>query len=237
VAPISPETQRTDVELIAAHAAGDPRAFEELFHRYQRQLARLALRRTRSPEDAADAVQEAMLAVHNGAARFRRHAAVSTWLHRIVLNKCIDQLRRGEDVLTALTDADRVSASDVAAPVVTAVLVHRALATLPPEQRAAVVMGYPKPHRHDASREGSRRDPRSGGWCRSAPSSAPDSGITGRGTPTVSERAVVRVPAAGAASLSKVGTDTPIATAIAAIPMTTPAGRTPPRAGRAAWAG
>lgn len=139
VAPISPETQRTDVELIAAHAAGDPRAFEELFHRYQRQLARLALRRTRSPEDAADAVQEAMLAVHNGAARFRRHAAVSTWLHRIVLNKCIDQLRRGEDVLTALTDADRVSASDVDAAVVTAVLVHRALATLPPEQRAAVV--------------------------------------------------------------------------------------------------
>jgi RNA polymerase sigma-70 factor (ECF subfamily) len=141
VAPIPAETpgQRTDAELIAAHADGDPYAFEELFGRYHRQLARLAVRRTRTPEDAADAMQEAMLAVHNGAARFRRQAAVSTWLHRIVLNKCVDQLRQHDDRFTPRADIDCASTLGVDAGVLTALLVHQALACLPPEQRAAVV--------------------------------------------------------------------------------------------------
>lgn len=141
VAPIPPETprQRTDAELITAHAAGDRYAFEELFHRYHQPLTRLALRRCRNPEDAEDALQEAMLAVHSGAGRFLRRATVSTWLHRIVLNKCVDQMRRPDDRLTALGDADRATSGGVDAGVLTAVLVHHALITLPPGQRAAVM--------------------------------------------------------------------------------------------------
>ena len=85
---------RSDAELLAAHVAGDRYAFEELFRRHHRQLYRLARRTTRTPEDAADALQDAMLAAHRGAASFRHDAAVGSWLHRIVVNACLDRLRR-----------------------------------------------------------------------------------------------------------------------------------------------
>ena len=57
-----PTAVRSDAELLAAHVAGDRYAFEELFGRHHSRLYRLARRTTRSPEDAADAVQDAMLA-------------------------------------------------------------------------------------------------------------------------------------------------------------------------------
>ncbi len=130
---------RSDTELLAAHVAGDRYAFEELFRRYSPQLHRVAGRRLRSPEDAADAVQEAMLAAHRSAPEFRAHSTVSTWLHRIVLNKCIDQLRRPQELPQVLADRDVGPATDATAGVETTIVVHRALAALSADQRAAVV--------------------------------------------------------------------------------------------------
>jgi RNA polymerase sigma-70 factor (ECF subfamily) len=61
-------------------------------------LFALALRVTRDRELAADAVQSAFAAALEGAPEFRGEAAVSTWLHRIVFNKAVDQLRaRGRE--------------------------------------------------------------------------------------------------------------------------------------------
>ena len=85
---------RSDAELLAAHVTGDRYAFEALFHRHHRHLYRLARLTTASPEDAADALQEAMLSAHRTAASFRHDAAVGSWLHRIVVNACLDRLRR-----------------------------------------------------------------------------------------------------------------------------------------------
>ncbi|HEY1434331.1 MAG TPA: sigma-70 family RNA polymerase sigma factor, partial [Thermoanaerobaculia bacterium] len=45
--------------------------------------------------DAEDAVQEAFLKVHRGAARFRGGSSLSTWAHRILVNTCYDAMRRG----------------------------------------------------------------------------------------------------------------------------------------------
>ena len=61
------DIDRTDTELLAAHVAGDRYAFEELFYRHHRQLYRLAQMTSRNPEDAADALQDAMLSAHRSA--------------------------------------------------------------------------------------------------------------------------------------------------------------------------
>ncbi|OBA81831.1 RNA polymerase sigma factor SigM [Mycobacterium sp. 1164966.3] len=129
---------RTDGELLAAHVAGDRYAFDELFHRHRRQLHRLARLTSQTPEDAEDALQDAMLSAHRGAGSFRNDAAVRSWLHRIVVNACLDRLRRAKAHPTSpLQDVHWVA--DRTAQVETAILVHRALMRLPVEQRAAVV--------------------------------------------------------------------------------------------------
>jgi RNA polymerase sigma-70 factor, ECF subfamily len=133
------QRQRTDAELLAAHVAGDRYAFEELFLRHQRQLYRLARLTSRTGEDAADALQDAMLSAHRSAASFRNDAAVSSWLYRIVVNACLDRLRRSKNHLIVHLDDDAYPVSDPAPRTDTAVVVQRALMRLPVEQRAAVV--------------------------------------------------------------------------------------------------
>ncbi|MET0703784.1 MAG: RNA polymerase sigma factor SigM [Mycobacterium sp.] len=132
-------TDLSDAELLAAHVRGDRYAFAELFGRHQQQLHRLASISCRNPEDAADVLQDAMLAAHRHAATFRHHATVGSWLHRIVLNACIDRLRWHRNHVTVAVDAEQHAISDRTAQVETAIVVHRALRRLTAEQRAAVM--------------------------------------------------------------------------------------------------
>jgi RNA polymerase sigma-70 factor (ECF subfamily) len=129
---------RSDAELLAAHVAGDRYAFAELFHRHRRQLHRLARLTTRTPEDAEDALQDAMLSAHRGAGSFRHDAAVHSWLHRIVVNACLDRLRRAKGRPTTPLE-DVYPVADRTAQVETAIVVQQALMRLPVEQRAALV--------------------------------------------------------------------------------------------------
>jgi len=128
----------SDVDLLSAHVAGDRRAFEELFHRHRVQLYRLARRRSQTAEDAADALQDAMLSAHRAAGSFRNDAAVGSWLHRIVLNACLDRMRRNTFPTTSLTD-DCSKLADRTASIETTIVVRQALMRLPVDQRAAVV--------------------------------------------------------------------------------------------------
>jgi RNA polymerase sigma-70 factor, ECF subfamily len=130
--------QRSDAELLAAHVAGDRFAFEELFHRHHRQLHRVARLTSRCTEDAEDALQDAMASAHRCAGSFRHDAAVSSWLHRIVVNACLDRLRRNKTHMTTVLD-DVYPVPDQTGQVETAIAVQRALLRLPVEQRAAVV--------------------------------------------------------------------------------------------------
>lgn len=130
--------ERSDAELLAAHVAGDRYAFDQLFRRHHRQLHRLARLTSRTSEDADDALQDAMLSAHRGAGSFRYDAAVSSWLHRIVVNACLDRLRRAKAHPTAPLE-DVYPVADRTAQVETAIAVQRALMRLPVEQRAAVV--------------------------------------------------------------------------------------------------
>lgn len=133
--PGQPGRLRTDAELLTAHVSGDRYAFEELFYRHHRQLYRLALLTSRYRDDAADA----LLAAHRTARTFRHDSAVSSWLYRIVVNACLDRLRRNKNHACEELDDHLCRAVDPTTEVDTAIVVERALMRLPVEQRAAVV--------------------------------------------------------------------------------------------------
>ncbi|GAA5189093.1 RNA polymerase sigma factor SigM [Rugosimonospora acidiphila] len=135
-----------DGALLAAHVAGDPAAFGELVRRHRDRLWAVALRTLGDREEAADALQDAMISALRAADRFRGEAAVTTWLHRIVVNACLDRIRRRQARPTvALADSDPVPTPAVDSD--TALDVRAALARLPEEQRLALILvdveGYP----------------------------------------------------------------------------------------------
>ena len=152
-----------DAELLAAHVAGDAEAFGVLFARHRDRLWAVALRTTGNADDAADALQDAMISVFRRAETFRGQSSVTTWLHRIVVNACLDRLRHLKsrradplpedlDRLTPATSPQHASPQSLD-PAEEAVrgdqrsAVLAALATLPPDHRAALVLvdmeGYP----------------------------------------------------------------------------------------------
>lgn len=132
---------RSDADLLAAHVAGDPDAFAELVRRHRDRLWAVALRTVADREEAADAVQEALLSAYRRAATFRGDSAVTTWLHRIVVNACLDRLRRRSSRPTSpIGDLDPPARTDDAAAAELRVDVQRALAELPEGQRLALVL-------------------------------------------------------------------------------------------------
>ena len=138
----------SDAELLRAHVDGDPTAFAELVRRHRDRLWAVALRTIGDREEAADAVQDALLSAHRAAGRFRGDSAVTTWLHRIVVNACLDRMRRRQAHPTVpLSDGSRSDDArpglEPAAPMHdhdTALVVREALAALPLDQRAAIVL-------------------------------------------------------------------------------------------------
>lgn len=138
------EDPRPDAELLAAHVAGDPTAFATLVRRHRDRLWAVALRTTGDPEEAADALQDALLKAHRSAATFRGDAQVTTWLHRIVVNACLDRLRRAKARPTVpLPEHDSAHPIEPSDPLGRRELaweINRALRTLPDDQRAAVVL-------------------------------------------------------------------------------------------------
>ncbi len=155
-----------DSALLDLHRDGDPDAFGVLFARHRDRLWAVALRTTGHPEDAADALQEALISAYRRAADFRGEAAPTTWLHRIVVNACLDRLRRNKvRAASALPDdleeyaargavcanswasADRDDPAEQAVARERRAWVLAALELIPAGQRAALVLvdmeGYP----------------------------------------------------------------------------------------------
>lgn len=144
-------SEQTDAELLAAHCAGDPDAFSEIVRRHRDRLWAVALRTTGNPEEASDALQDALISAYRRADSFRGDSAVTTWLHRIVVNASLDRLRRRavrtwvplpeEGEGATLVDDSRLADPGAAAESrETVTEVRAALDTLPPDQRAAIVL-------------------------------------------------------------------------------------------------
>jgi RNA polymerase sigma-70 factor (ECF subfamily) len=157
--------EQDDRSLLRAHVDGDPEAFGRLFARHRDRLWAVALRTTGDPEEAADALQEALISAFRRADSYRGDAAVTTWLHRIVVNACLDRLRRrkvrlveplpeeGEPRRPVATSGQPIALSSGVAASAAVVdpaelamdgerraAVLAALQTLPLEQRAALVL-------------------------------------------------------------------------------------------------
>ena len=134
----------TDRELVERHVAGDGGvAVGELFRRHRDRMYAVAVRTTSNRELAADAVQEAFISAFRRADAYRGEAAVTTWLHRIVVNACLDRLRRERVAVRReadLGELDLPDPHDDHGSADTRLDVHAALAGLPEGQRLALVL-------------------------------------------------------------------------------------------------
>lgn len=84
----------SDPILVVRANAGDRQALEALLVRHQPKVERLARHMLRDPDDASDAAQEALAKVCSRLRQFRGGAQFSTWLHRLVVNTCLDAAER-----------------------------------------------------------------------------------------------------------------------------------------------
>ncbi len=128
-----------DLTLLRRHQDGDRDAFGELFRRHRDRMWAVALRTARDPEVAADAVQDAFLNAFRRAGSFRGDSQVTTWLHRITVNACLDRLRRQRPTAD-LDDHDPVEPRDGHHAVEVRLDVRQALDQLPEGQRLALVL-------------------------------------------------------------------------------------------------
>ena len=134
--------------MLRRHVHGDTEAFGLLFTRHKDRLWAVAVRTLGDPEEAADALQDAMISAFRQASGFRGDSAVTTWLHRIVVNACLDRLRRrasrptagglDETAMAALSAGH--PAADAGTGADTALDVMAALRTLPPDQQVVLVL-------------------------------------------------------------------------------------------------
>lgn len=137
----------SDRELMAAHVAGDSQAFSELVTRHRDRLWSVSLRTTGDPEEASDALQDALISAFRRADQYRGEAAVTTWLHRIVVNAGLDRLRRrAVRPTTTLPDHDEYNGLEIVEPRDAIaerenwIEISAALAELPQDQREAIIL-------------------------------------------------------------------------------------------------
>ena len=93
-APDHKVESKVDLELVHRCQTGDDAAFGELVTRYQRKVYAIALGMVKNPEDAMDIAQDSFIKVHRYIGNFQGSSSFYTWLYRIVVNLCIDHIRR-----------------------------------------------------------------------------------------------------------------------------------------------
>ena len=142
----------TDEELVARSMGGDLDSFNQLVLRWERPIYALAYRVIGREEDARDVAQETFLRAFRALAGFKGQAKFSSWLYRITLNLCRDWIRRerrtpvaqapeGVDLLDLATAAEpSETVEDLVSRRELGRAVAKAMATLPEEQRTAIIL-------------------------------------------------------------------------------------------------
>src|SRR5690349_20775100 len=142
----------SDEELVSRSIGGDVESFNQLVLRWERPIYALAYRVIGREEDARDVCQETFLRAFRALGGFRGQAKFSSWLYRIALNLCRDWVRRqrrapvmqmpeGVDPGDLVADQGPVeSIEDLVGRRDLSRLVEQAMASLPEEQRTAIVL-------------------------------------------------------------------------------------------------
>jgi RNA polymerase sigma-70 factor, ECF subfamily len=131
-----------DHVLLDAARAGDVEAFEVLVRRHEGRVYRVAFRLLGGHADAQDATQETFVRAWRGLGRFRGESAVSTWLYRIVTNRCLNMIatRRSAASLDLELPSVGSDPAEITEQRERFAAIARQVASLPPEQRAALVL-------------------------------------------------------------------------------------------------
>lgn len=137
-------------DMIERASRGDAAAFNHLMAQHERRMYAVALRMCGNREDAQDCLQEAMLRVYRAIGGFKGQSSFSTWVYRITMNTCLDELRRKKNrqntSLDNLLDMGWSPADESNAPEKQAMRselrrnLNRAIQELPEEMRSAVVL-------------------------------------------------------------------------------------------------
>lgn len=137
-------------DMIERASRGDAAAFNRLMEQHERRMYAVALRMCGNREDAQDCLQEAMLRVYRAIGGFKGQSSFSTWVYRITMNTCLDELRRKKNrqstSLDSLLDMGWSPSDDTNAPEKQAMRselrrnLNRAIQELPEEMRSAVVL-------------------------------------------------------------------------------------------------
>ena len=131
-----------DAQLVTRAQAGRLDAFEELVRRYRQPIYQVALRMLGHAADAEDATQDAFVQAWRNLAGFRADAAFSTWMYRIVINRCLNvrRARRRTEPLPAGREAPASRPDRIVEARWEVEDLKLAIARLSPEQRAPFVL-------------------------------------------------------------------------------------------------
>lgn len=137
-------------KLIDAAIAGDSGAFERLIEPLEGRIYAVALRMCGNREDAQDCMQESMIRIYRALSSFKGQSSFSTWVYRVTMNTCLDELRRRKarrsTSLDTLLDSGWSPTDETDTPERHAIqseqrrTLERAIAELPEDMRAAVVL-------------------------------------------------------------------------------------------------
>ena len=145
----------SDVELMLKVKRGDREAFGLLVHRYRKPLINFIYRFTTNPGESEDLAQEVFVRAYQSAAKYEPKAAFSTWLYRIATNVALNYLRDHKPQLSRSLDSGleseegaqwlelrdkRALADERLMEREKELQIRRALASLPENQRLAVVL-------------------------------------------------------------------------------------------------
>jgi len=128
--------------LVTKIRGGDVDAYEVLIRRHRDRIYRIALRMLGNPHDAEDIAQDVIIQLWTAVAGFTGAARFTTWLYRLVVNRCLNHKRRASRT-TPLTEADHPPAVDVDEAVIArqrAQAMMAVIAALPTEQRVPLVL-------------------------------------------------------------------------------------------------
>jgi RNA polymerase sigma-70 factor (ECF subfamily) len=131
-----------EIELMQRTANGDEAAFRALADAHLTKIMNFAYRLLHNQSDAEDVAQETFLRLWKDAARFEPRARVTTWLHRIAHNLCVDRMRGRREEPSEMLDEERTSLEPggLLDRKQVAREVDAALAALPERQRVAVTL-------------------------------------------------------------------------------------------------
>ncbi|HUK62526.1 MAG TPA: sigma-70 family RNA polymerase sigma factor [Dongiaceae bacterium] len=107
-----------DAQLVRMAQGGETRAFDELVRRYQDKVYRLSYKILRHEDDAAEALQDALLSAYRGLKNFKAESTFSTWLYRVATNAALMKYRKRRDGHVSLerSQSDNDDAEPLALP-------------------------------------------------------------------------------------------------------------------------